>query len=120
MLECMSSRSTVRTWLFRGLAVLLGLSVFAVAEAACVLFNVGSKVPDEDPFVGFSQVYPLFVLDENGEHYQTAKSRLSFFAPDSFPAVKQPGTFRVFCLGGSTVQGEPFSIETAFSTWLEL
>ena len=23
-------------------------------------------------------------------------------------------------LGGSTVQGRPFSIETAFSTWLEL
>src|SRR5262249_61251249 len=46
--------------------------------------------------------------------------RLNHFRPDSFAAKKSPHEFRVFCLGGSTVQGEPFEIETAFTTWLEL
>jgi lysophospholipase L1-like esterase len=113
-------RSTSRIWFFRAAAVLLGLSLFVIIEATCIVFDLAPRVPNEDPFVGFSEVYPLFVLDENGENFEVAKSRRDFFAAETFPAEKQPGTFRIFCLGGSTVQGEPFSIPTAFSTWLEL
>ena len=42
------------------------------------------------------------------------------FRPDGFARENGPKEFRIFCLGGSTVQGSPFAIETAFSTWLEL
>lgn len=65
-------------------------------------------------------MHPLFVRDETGSRYVTAKSRWKYFAPDSFPAEKAPGTFRVFCIGGSTVQGRPYSIETSFPTWMKL
>jgi lysophospholipase L1-like esterase len=34
--------------------------------------------------------------------------------------VKRPDTFRIFCLGGSTVQGRPYAVETSFTTWLKL
>ena len=39
-------------------------------------------------------------------------------SPDLFPVVKAPGTFRVFCLGGSTTVGFPYGYVGAFSTGL--
>jgi lysophospholipase L1-like esterase len=74
----------------------------------------------DDPCVSFSGLRPLFVLDPTGTHFETAKERLLYFRPQSFPASKSPNTFRVFCLGGSTVQGRPYSVETSFTTWLQL
>jgi lysophospholipase L1-like esterase len=35
-------------------------------------------------------------------------------------AKKPPSEFRVFSLGESTTQGNPWTIETSFSTWLEI
>ena len=92
-----------RLWLFRAAAVLLGLSVFAVAELACVVFDWGRPTRYDDPFVGFSEIHPLFELNETGDEYRIAPSRRKYFAAESFPAVKGKKTFRIFCLGGSTV-----------------
>ena len=79
------------------------------------------KAPDPgDPFVGFSEVKPLFILDDAAGRYEIPASRQAFFQPESFKASKQPGEFRIFCLGGSTVQGRPYSTETSFTSWLEL
>ncbi|NQT14328.1 MAG: SGNH/GDSL hydrolase family protein, partial [Planctomycetes bacterium] len=80
----------------------------------------GRPTHRDDPFVGFHSVHPLFVLNEEHTRYQVAPSRLDFFRPESFAREKTPGEFRIFCLGGSTVQGRPFAIETSFPTWLEL
>lgn len=113
-------RSTKRKWLFRVAAVLVGLSFFLAVECLCWLFDWGRPDNYDDPFVGFSNLQPLFVLDEKTSTYQMPKSKQRFFAPDSFPAQKAAGSFRVFCLGGSTVRGHPFSIETSFSSWLEI
>lgn len=109
-----------RCWGFRLAAVALGLSVFAVLEMICILGDWGRITEYEDPFVGFTDIHPLFVLDEENEQYGIPQSRLKFFATDSFPAHKSPETFRIFCLGGSTVQGRPYSAPTAFTTWLRL
>lgn len=109
-----------RLWLFRLAAVAFGLSLFVLAELICVAFDWGRPTDYDDPFAGFSAVHPLFVLDEAGENYVIPRSRLKFFAKESFPAKKPPNGFRIFCLGGSTVQGRPFSKETSFTTWLEL
>lgn len=104
----------------RAMAVAAGLLVFAIVEAACVLLNLAPVSFDDDPYVGFTKLQPLFELDESGTHYTTAPSRLKFFARDSFAANKPAATKRIFCLGGSTVQGRPFSKETSFTTWLRL
>jgi len=113
-------RSRARLWGFRLAAVALGLSVFAVAEGVCRLAGWGEPTSVDDPYVGFTQIHPLFVKNDAGDRYVVAPSRLKYFAPDSFPVEKAPGTFRIFCVGGSTVQGRPYSIETSFPTWMRL
>jgi lysophospholipase L1-like esterase len=114
------SRSSKRKWAFRAGAVLLSLCFFLLVECLCWMFDWGRPDNYDDPFVGFSDLQPLFVLDEKTSTYRISKSKQRFFAEDSFPAKKSNGTFRVFCLGGSTVRGRPFSIETSFTSWLEI
>lgn len=114
----MTSRS--RSIVFRLAAVLLGLAPFVAAEGICWLLNVGDPELHVDPYVGFRSVRPLFVPNEEKARYEIPKSRQAFFRPDGFGAVKQDNEFRIFCLGGSTVQGRPYSSETSFTTWLEL
>lgn len=106
--------------LFRAAAIGLGLALWLAIESALWIAGVGGPDHSQDPFVGFSQTRPLFTLNESETQYETAPSRLAFFKPQSFPATKAQSTQRVFCLGGSTVQGRPFGTETAFSTWLQI
>ena len=109
-----------RRWLFRLLAVMLGLTPLGVAEVVCRVAGWGEPLGVEDPFVGFDTVRPLFTRDATGMFYETAPNRRVHFRLDRFAVPKPAGEFRIFCLGGSTVQGNPYGIETAFSTWLEL
>jgi lysophospholipase L1-like esterase len=113
-------RTIRRVWLLRGLSILCGLSLFLIAELVCCLLGVGERRLEGDPFVGFSNLQPLFEKNSDGDRFVTAKSRLKFFRPEEFVASKTVGTKRIFCLGGSTVQGRPFAKETSFTTWLEL
>lgn len=109
-----------KTVLFRCAAVLLGLTPFIACEFALRALGLGKPTDFNDPFVGFSDIHPLFVLSENEWRYEIPKSRQTHFQPESFSAVKPANEFRIFVLGGSTVQGRPWSIETSFTTWLEL
>jgi lysophospholipase L1-like esterase len=105
---------------FRLAAVMLGLAPLVLAETVFVILDLGRPTYGDDPFLGFSAVHPLFVLDDEGARYRIPPSRLDFFRPESFAAKKGADEFRIFCLGGSTVQGRPYSIETSFTTWLEM
>lgn len=117
----MGERATLRKRIiFRVLAIALSLSPLVALELALQLTGIGEVREADVPAIGFQATYPLFVLDEAGEHFEIAKSRQAYFYPDSFDAHKASNEFRVFCLGGSTVQGRPYSIETSFTTWLEL
>jgi lysophospholipase L1-like esterase len=113
-------KGRMRLWLFRTMAMALGLSVFVWAELVCVLFDWGRPQNYDDPFVGFSAIHPLFVMDDEGKNYEIAPARRKFFAAESFPVEKKPSTFRAFCFGGSTVQGNPYSKQTSFTTWLQI
>ncbi|MCA9111881.1 MAG: tetratricopeptide repeat protein [Planctomycetaceae bacterium] len=109
-----------RKWLLRCVAIALGLAPFLFLELTCRLMGWGRPDLSVDPFVGFKAIHPLFVLNDRGDRYEIPLSRRTFFRFDSFAAEKPADEFRVFCLGGSTVQGRPFAIETSFTTWLEL
>ncbi|MGE3315146.1 MAG: SGNH/GDSL hydrolase family protein [Planctomycetaceae bacterium] len=109
-----------RKWALRCGAILFGISLFAATEGLCRTMGWGEPTRTDDPYVGFTAVHPLFVRNESGTRFEIPKSRFRFFAPDSFPVEKGPDTFRVFCIGGSTVQGRPFSTETSFPTWMKL
>ncbi len=108
-----------RLWCFRCGAILLGMSPFLIAELGIRLS--GWRPPaSADPFVGFQDIRPLFELTSDRSHYEIPVSRREYFEPDGFLAKKPDNEFRIFCLGGSTVQGRPYSIKTSFTTWLEL
>ena len=109
-----------RKLVFRLAAVLVGLAPLAVVELLLAALGWGEPDWQDDPFVGFRGVRPLFVLNAAKDRYEIPPARQTFFRPQSFPAAKAAGEYRVFCLGGSTVQGRPYSTETAFSTWLEI
>jgi len=109
-----------RKWGFRLAAIALGLSVLAAAEGVCILGGWGRPADYPDPYVGFSEVHPLFVLNDAATRYEIAKSRRVYFAKQSFPATKGNDTYRIFCFGGSTVQGRPYSTATSFTKWLQL
>ena len=106
--------------LFRAAAVLLGLLPLIVCELALRGLGLGKHQDTNDPFIGFSNIHPLFDLNEETGRYEIPKSRQTHFQPESFPSKKAANEFRIFVLGGSTVQGRPWSIESSFTTWLEL
>jgi lysophospholipase L1-like esterase len=103
-----------------GLALLFGLGLVALAEGLCALLGWGTPDWGTDPFVSFRGTEPLFVPDGASGYLMTSSRRRRFFEQERFAHPKPPGTFRVFCFGGSTVQGNPYGRLTAFSTWLQL
>jgi len=110
----------LRAILFRFGAVLAGLLLLVLLELTLRLAIPSPPVNIEDPFVSFHRLSPLFAADPTGTRFETAEERLTAFCSQSFAAEKKPETLRIFCLGGSTVQGRPYSVETSFTTWLEL
>ena len=110
----------LRAILFRLGAILMGLLFLALVELTVRLAVPSPPVNIEDPFVSFHRLSPLFTADATGTRFETARERLTAFCPQSFAAEKKPQTLRIFCLGGSTVQGRPYSVQTSFTTWLEL
>jgi len=120
VIRAVARTNRLRRWWFRLAAVLLGLSVLPLAEGVCRVFDLGRPDEIDDPFVGFSEIHPLFVHNPEAERYEIARSRLLFFKPDSFVSKKPDTGFRIFCLGGSTVQGRPYAIETSFTNWLKM
>ena len=109
-----------KIWLFRAGAVAIGLLPFLLLELALHLIGWVSPGGVADPYIGFSEIRPLFELNDSGEEYQISDSRKPLFCADEFLAEKPAHEFRIFCVGGSTVQGRPFATETSFTTWLEL
>lgn len=114
------SPRTRRHVIFALLAILLGTSPFIVLEVALRVFGIGEPTSLVDPYFGFGPTHPLFDLDRQGTTYRTSRSRSLFFGEQQFPARKGKNTFRIFCLGGSTVRGRPYTTETAFTRWMEI
>lgn len=105
--------------MFRVAAMVLGIALVAAAELACVAIGIAPPEVGDDPFVEFTATRPLFELSADGSKYQTSERRLGFFRRVEFPRVKSANEFRIFVIGGSTVQGHPYSIETSFPTCLQ-
>ncbi len=75
---------------------------------------------DRDPLVDLHSLKPLFVLSQDGTRMEIGAQRMNYFCPAGFPVTKEKNVFRVFALGGSTTQGQPYRTETAFPQWLAL
>lgn len=101
-------------------AVLLSLVPFVVIEFCLATFWTRAPQEISDPFVSFTQVIPLFEAKPDQQKFVISPEHKRFFASDEFSLEKSENTFRIFCLGGSTVQGRPYSVETSFTRWLKI
>ena len=109
-----------RVWMFRLISIVLGLSGFVVLELVCMAAGWGESQLGDDPLVGFESIRPLFEKTSDGREFHTSPARRGYFKEVSFAAEKPSNEFRIFVFGGSTVQGNPFSIETSFPTYLQI
>lgn len=110
------------TWRRRIVFSLLPV-VFLLLFVEGLLILVGVRPVSElrDPYVGFASQVPLFeetTSDTESGMMHTAPPKLVWFNPQSFPRIKPVGTKRIFCLGGSTTFGHPYSDSTSFVGWM--
>ncbi len=102
-------------------AVVVCALVFLAVEGLLVLMGVRPVSYDRDPYVGFSAQLPLFVQEESGTGEAmmvTAKNKERIFNVQRFSAKKSKNAFRIFCIGGSTTYGHPYTDSTSFCGWL--
>ncbi len=96
-------------------------AMFAAMELTLTVAGVRPVLYRDDPYVGFSSQIPLFVEQARADgHVEmvTAQNKLRFFGSQRFDKTKSAGSYRVFCLGGSTTRGRPYDDETSFCGWL--
>ena len=96
---------------------------FAVIEGVLALAGFRAVMYERDPYVGFVGNVPLFVKSRDAagrDVYVTARNKLNTFNPQSFPAHKAPGAFRIFCMGGSSTYGHPYHDLTSFCGWMRV
>ncbi len=109
-------------WRKLGLQILAVVAFLVLAEVALRLAGVEPVV--RDPYQGFSGFRPLFVPADEVDFYHgrrwrvTAPGKRPWFNAQRFEAVKPPGTFRIFTLGGSTTYGRPYDDALSFSAWM--
>lgn len=113
-------RKSRYVWRFRLAAIAMGFLPLLVAESLLGVLDLPKQEAAIDPYVDLHHLRPLFELDPQTQTLSIGSERLHLFRPASFAAQKPAGAFRVFALGGSTTQGEPYSTETAFPEWLKL
>ncbi|MBN1671000.1 MAG: tetratricopeptide repeat protein [Kiritimatiellae bacterium] len=107
--------------------LLLGLVVtllgFGILELVLRLAGVQPALLVEDPFVGFASDVPHFIPDPHAPDNAvlvTAPNKLKWFNPQPFSRAKPAGTYRIFCMGGSTTYGRPYTDPTSFCGWLRI
>lgn len=105
-----------RTTQFKIAAALLPVFLLVLIELFLRLFNLYPQIPlFIDKSSGQIQVNPIV-----GERYFNRNEiPVPNLYPQTFRADKQPGSFRIFCLGGSTTAGFPYEQTVPFPTQLD-
>lgn len=99
--------------------------VLLLAELLLSVLGFGTTYDQEDPFLGFKSVTPLFEESRGTEApfarvYASRQSKLAWFNYQEFEVDKPDDGYRIFSFGGSTTFGRPYGYETAFSNWLRI
>ncbi|MHC4399194.1 MAG: tetratricopeptide repeat protein [Planctomycetota bacterium] len=109
-------------WWKKAAFALVTTALFFVAlEGVLALVGVRPVLDTRDPLVGFASSVPLYVESTDSENravMTTAPNKLEYFNAQRFLRRKPPGTYRIFCLGGSTTYGRPYDDTTSFPGWL--
>ena len=102
-------------------SVITTIGFFLLLEGMMFLTGVEPEAESRDPLLGFSSHMRLMevVPAADGQALvSTAPNKLAWFNIQTFPKQKSSGTRRVFCLGGSTTFGRPYSDPTSYAGWL--
>jgi tetratricopeptide (TPR) repeat protein len=106
-----------RRRLFSIIVLFIPILFFVLLEFSLRLFHYG---PDLSLFttatVGGKSYYTMNPSVKN--RYFSRFNFNPITSPESFAVSKPPGTFRIFCLGGSTTIGYPYWYNGAFSSFL--
>ena len=103
------------------IATAVAVGCLVLVELLLALFGVAPVARTEDPYVGFSSWFPLFVehLEPDGTPILvTADNKRNAFNAQRFSAEKPADTYRIFCLGGSTTYGRPYDDAVSYCAWL--
>lgn len=105
--------------------LLIPVLLISLLEVSFYFLGVQTTYEEEDPFLGFKSIQPLFEelpsKDDAGERlFVTRASKLKWFNYQKFKADKPENGYRIFCFGGSTTYGRPYFFKTAFSNWLQV
>lgn len=103
------------------LAAVVVCLFFALLEGVLAICGVETLSATDDPYVGFAPGFPLFEEQQQSTGQvvmQTTSAKLDYFNRQQFASPKPAGTYRVFCLGGSTTYGRPYDDATSFAGWL--
>ena len=102
-------------------SLIIIIGFFAGLELILALFGVKPLLSTEDPLVGFAGNVPLYVEEPQADGsimMKTASNKLYLFNDQQFPLIKGKNTYRIFCMGGSTTFGRPYTDKTSFCGWL--
>jgi len=102
-------------------AVPTGLAIVVALELALWACGVKPAYYRRDPYAGFTPQVPHFQVETSagGEALVTVvPNKRESLNEQTFPRYKQPGTYRIVCLGGSATYGRPFFDHTSFAGWL--
>ena len=114
-------RAKLSVWKKALFSLLVNVAFFVLLELVLAACGVQPVLYVEDPYVGFSSHVPLFGERHgtDGRNYMlTVINKLTWFNEQRFPKEKHAGTYRIFCMGGSTTHGRPYDDTTSFCGWL--
>jgi hypothetical protein len=111
-------RSRRRTWLYRGLAVLLVLGLFAGCEFALRLLGVGESLQLVIPAPDAGEELP-YQLNPHVDRVYFGSQDMFGPEPRRFALPRPRGTLRIVFLGASTVNGFPYATEISFPRRVE-
>ena len=111
------SLSPAKRRAFYAVTIFFPFVFIVLAEVLLRLFHVGPDLSLITTQRWSGKDYYVLNGDVKGRYFPTFQFNPSV-SPDYFPVIKEPGTYRIFCLGGSTTVGYPYWYNGAFSSFL--
>ena len=103
--------------IFTAVTLIAPLAILVILELALRLFRYGPDISLFTPIQAGGKTY-MVMNPGVGKRYFPGTEFSPATSLDAFEREKPPGTYRIFCLGGSTTVGYPYWFNAAFSTFL--
>jgi tetratricopeptide (TPR) repeat protein len=103
--------------IFAAVTLIVPIALLVMLELGLRIFRYGPDISLFTPIEAGGKTY-LVMNPGVGKRYFPGTEFSPATSLDAFEKEKPTGTFRIFCLGGSTTVGYPYWFNAAFSTFL--